>query len=103
MTCEVAVINKRGVALAADCAVMLAQYRDDLFFREPDPLHRPSLQWGRTLNRRGGKTQWQVTPPIELHCSSWGGGVRQAQRYLEEPSLLRNTNAGLASAWHVLI
>ena len=41
--------------------LMLAQNRDDLLFREPDPLHRPSLQWGRTLNRRGGKTQWQVS------------------------------------------
>jgi hypothetical protein len=40
---------------------VLAQNRNDLFFREPDPLHRPSLQQGRTLILRGGKTQWQVS------------------------------------------
>ena len=39
---------------------MLAQNRDDLFFREPATLHRPSLRQGRTLILRGGKTQWQV-------------------------------------------
>ena len=40
---------------------MLAQNRNDLLFREPATLHRPSLQPGRTLIPRGGKTQWQVT------------------------------------------
>jgi hypothetical protein len=42
-------------------SLMLAQHRDDLLFREPDTLHRRSLQQGRTLILRGGKTQWQVT------------------------------------------
>jgi hypothetical protein len=40
--------------------LMLAQYRDDLLLREPASLHRPSLQQGRILTLRGGKSQWQV-------------------------------------------
>src|SRR5215813_11945816 len=40
--------------------LVLAQNRNDLLFREPATLHRPSLQHGRTLILRGGKTQWQV-------------------------------------------
>src|SRR6266702_8165582 len=40
---------------------VLAQNPNDLLFREPATLHRPSLQQGRTLILRGGKTQWQVT------------------------------------------
>jgi hypothetical protein len=39
---------------------VLPQYPDNLLFREPDPLHRPSPYGGRTLTPRGGKTQWQV-------------------------------------------
>jgi hypothetical protein len=39
---------------------VLAQNRNDVLFREPATLHRPSLQQGRTLILRGGKTQWQV-------------------------------------------
>ena len=39
---------------------VLAQNPNDLLFREPATLHRPSLQQGRTLILRGGKTQWQV-------------------------------------------
>src|SRR5205823_14469713 len=41
-------------------SLVLAQNRNDLLFREPATLHRPSLQQGRTLILRGGKTQWQV-------------------------------------------
>jgi hypothetical protein len=37
-----------------------AQNRNDLIFREPAALHRPSLQQGRTLILHGGKTPWQV-------------------------------------------
>jgi hypothetical protein len=40
---------------------VLAQNRNDLLFREPNPLHRPSPLGGRTLTPRGGKTQWQVS------------------------------------------
>jgi hypothetical protein len=40
---------------------VLAQNRNDLLLSKPDTLHRPSLQQGRTLILRGGKTQWQVT------------------------------------------
>src|SRR4051794_32093770 len=40
---------------------VLTQNCNDLLFREPDPLHRPSSRGSRTLNPRGGKTQWQVT------------------------------------------
>jgi len=40
---------------------VLAQNPNDLLFREPATLHRPSLQQGRTLILRGGKIQWQVT------------------------------------------
>jgi hypothetical protein len=38
-------------------SLLLAQNRDDLFFREPATLHRPSLRQGRTLILRGGKTR----------------------------------------------
>jgi hypothetical protein len=40
--------------------LVLPQHPDNLLFREPDPLHRPSPYVGRTLTPRGGKTQWQV-------------------------------------------
>src|ERR1700722_15283056 len=39
----------------------LLQHTDDLTFREPCSLHLSVLQEGRTLNPRGGKSQWQVT------------------------------------------
>jgi len=43
---------------------MLPQNRDDLLFREPLPLHRPSPLKGRTLNLAGGNLQGQVTVPV---------------------------------------
>jgi hypothetical protein len=42
---------------------MLAQNHNDLLLSERVTLHCPSLQQGRTLILRGGKTQWQVTQP----------------------------------------
>ena len=41
----------------------LLQHPDDLIFREPCSLHLSVLQEGRTLNPRGGKSQWQVSCP----------------------------------------
>jgi hypothetical protein len=41
---------------------MLLQHPYDLLFREPRSLHLSVLQEDRTLNPRGGKSQWQVTP-----------------------------------------
>src|ERR1700735_551282 len=41
--------------------LVLLQHPDDLIFREPCSLHLSVLQEGRTLNPRGGKSQWQVT------------------------------------------
>jgi hypothetical protein len=40
--------------------LVLLQHPDDLIFREPCSLHLSVLQEGRTLNPRGGKSQWQV-------------------------------------------
>jgi hypothetical protein len=40
---------------------VFAQNCNDLLFSEPDTLHPPSLQQGRTLILHGGKTQWQVS------------------------------------------
>src|SRR5271156_2708727 len=40
---------------------VLLQHPDDLIFREPCSLHLSVLQEGRTLNPRGGKSQWQGT------------------------------------------
>src|ERR1700722_19149003 len=40
--------------------LVLLQNPDDLIFREPCSLHLSVLQEGRTLNPRGGKSQWQV-------------------------------------------
>ncbi len=45
---------------------VLAQNPNDLLFREPATLHRPSLQQGRTLILRGGKIQWQVSHVPDL-------------------------------------
>src|SRR5580693_4124937 len=50
--------------------LVLLQHPDDLIFREPCSLHLSVLQEGRTLNPRGGKSQWQVTRrawPLSLH------------------------------------
>jgi hypothetical protein len=44
---------------------VLLQHPDDLIFREPCSLHLSVLQEGRTLNPRGGKSQWQVTLPFQ--------------------------------------
>src|ERR1700677_3422109 len=41
--------------------LVLLQHPDDLIFREPCSLHLSVLQEGRTLNPRGGKSQWQVS------------------------------------------
>ena len=41
--------------------LVLLQNPYDLLFREPRSLHLSVLQEGRTLNPRGGKSQWQVT------------------------------------------
>src|SRR4029077_3843932 len=41
-------------------SLVLPQNRNNLLFREPATLHRPSLQQGRTLILRAGKTQRQV-------------------------------------------
>ena len=46
-------------------SLVLAQDRNDLLFREPATLHRPSLRQGRTLILHGGKTQWQVTATVD--------------------------------------
>ena len=40
--------------------LMLLQNADDLLFREPCSLHRPSPFLGRTLIQTGGNSQWQV-------------------------------------------
>lgn len=39
---------------------MLARNRDDLFFREPLPLHLSVIQSRPDSNPHGGKSQWQV-------------------------------------------
>src|SRR5262249_22378679 len=60
-------------------SLVLAQNRNDLLFRKPATLHRPSLQQGRTLILRRGKTQWQVNVksaiPIQniyyMFCYAW--------------------------------
>jgi hypothetical protein len=41
--------------------LVLLQNPYDLIFREPCSLHLSVLQEGRTLNPRGGKSQWQVS------------------------------------------
>jgi hypothetical protein len=45
---------------------VLAQHRNDLLFRKPDPLHRSAPRKGRTLTPSGGKTQWQVTATTQV-------------------------------------
>jgi hypothetical protein len=45
---------------------VLLQHPDDLIFREPCSLHLSVLQEGRTLNPRGGKSQWQVKTPLDI-------------------------------------
>ena len=51
---ETPYLRARSAALApASCS---PQNRDDLLFRKPLPLHRPSLQQGRTLTRAWRKS-----------------------------------------------
>src|SRR5262249_47762904 len=57
-----------------------AQNRNDLLFRKPATLHRPSLQQGRTLILRGGKTQWQVNDHAHVRVRSTLPGTAQRHR-----------------------
>jgi hypothetical protein len=45
---------------------VLLQHPNDLLFREPRSLHLSVLFQGRTLNPRGGKSQWQVTASADF-------------------------------------
>src|SRR3984957_7334989 len=75
----------------------LLQHTDDLTFREPCSLHLSVLQEGRTLNPRGGKSQWQVSlyrqrTPIEFrlaesfdrHWRSLGGQIALDEAQVDE-------------------
>jgi hypothetical protein len=46
--------------------LVLLQNPNDLIFREPCSLHLSVLQEDRTLNPRGGKSQWQVNGRIDF-------------------------------------
>jgi hypothetical protein len=57
---------------------VLLQHPDDLIFREPCSLHLSVLQEGRTLNPRGGKSQWQVNTLVFLRTRRAFPSARQA-------------------------
>jgi hypothetical protein len=48
-------------------AIVAVLNRDDLLFRERDPLHRPAPDEARTLTLRGGNLQWQVKTVVSTH------------------------------------
>src|SRR3984885_12978955 len=58
--------------------LVLLQHPDDLIFREPCSLHLSVLQEGRTLNPRGGKSQWQVNTLVFLRTRRAFPSARQA-------------------------
>jgi hypothetical protein len=79
---------------------VLLQHPDDLIFREPCSLHLSVLQEGRTLNPRGGKSQWQVNlyKFLRLTLASFGLNDHDDVRHIPVARAVATSSAKLGGS-----